>query len=85
MSEQVQISDHANLILTTSSSTLRDTSTHMEAIGATIRSGGKLITKYGRRETTDKILLALALLLYFGVIVYILKKRVFTFRFPELW
>ena len=83
MSDEVKLSEQTTMIITTSSSTLRDTHVHMNAIGQTIRSGGKLITKYGRRETTDKILLVLALLLYFGVILYILKKRIF--RYFEFW
>jgi protein transport protein SEC20 len=83
MGDEVRLSEQATMILTTSSSTLKDTGIHMTAIGQSIKSGGKLITKYGRREMTDKILLFMALLLYFGVIIYILKKRVFSFSFID--
>ncbi len=50
-------------------------------MGATIQSGGKLLSKYSRRELTDKILIALALCLFFGVVFYILRKRVFKYIF----
>ncbi|KAI6170771.1 Sec20 [Aphelenchoides bicaudatus] len=83
MGDEVRLSEQSTMILTTSSSTLKDTGLQMNAIGQSIKSGGKLITKYGRRELTDKILLFMALLLYFGVIIYILKKRVFTFPFMD--
>jgi protein transport protein SEC20 len=86
MGDEVRVSEQATMILTTSSSTLKDTGIHMTSIGQSIRSGGKLITKYGRREFTDKILIFFALLFYFGVILYILRKRVFTFSpFNYFW
>lgn len=60
---------------------LKETHLHFNSVGATIRSGGKLVSKYARRETTDKILIVLALMLYFGVVLYILSRRL---RFPWL-
>ncbi|KAH7710590.1 vesicle transport protein SEC20-like protein [Aphelenchoides avenae] len=77
MSDQVRQSEDTTSTLIHSSAQLRDTQVQFGAVGATIRSGGKLISKFARRETTDKILIALALTLYFGVVFYILRKRVF--------
>lgn len=54
---------------------LKETHSNYLSVSATVRSGGKLLSKYARRETTDKILIILALILYFGVIFYILRKR----------
>jgi protein transport protein SEC20 len=85
MNDEVKVSEQATMILTTSSSTLRDTGLQMGAIGQSIKSGGKLISKYARRETTDKILLFMALLLYFAVIFYILRKRMFILSFADYW
>ena len=75
MHEQVQQSEQTTSALVHSSSVLRDSHSNFNAVSATIRSGGKLISKYGRRETTDKILIVLCLVLYFGVCLYILRKR----------
>jgi protein transport protein SEC20 len=82
MNEEVRLSENATRILTCSSSVLQGASSRFDSIGHTILGGGKLLSKYARREITDKILLASALSLYFGVILYILQKRVFTFYLP---
>ena len=37
----------------------------------------RLITKFGRRDVVDKILIFFGLVLFFSVVVYIIKKRVF--------
>ena len=36
----------------------------------------RLITKYARRETTDKVLILFATAFFFAVVFYILRKRV---------
>ncbi|RCN51496.1 Sec20 [Ancylostoma caninum] len=41
-------------------------------------TGNKLLSKYERRELTDKILVTIALIFYFAVIYYILQKRVLS-------
>lgn len=82
MNDEVRLSEQTTTILGSSSSVLGDTQSQMGQIGHSIKASGKLLHKYGRREFTDKVLLTLALLLYFGVCIYILRKRVFTFN---LW
>ena len=37
----------------------------------------RLITKYARREVTDRVLILFAVAFYFSVVLYILRKRVF--------
>jgi protein transport protein SEC20 len=85
MNDEVKVSEQATRILTCSSEILRETNSHFNSIGNTIVGSGRLISKFGRRETTDSILIVLALLLYFGVILYILKKRVFRSFVDLLW
>ena len=36
----------------------------------------RLITKYARREVTDRVLILFAVAFYFAVVLYILRKRV---------
>uniref|UniRef100_A0A914D072 Sec20 C-terminal domain-containing protein n=1 Tax=Acrobeloides nanus TaxID=290746 RepID=A0A914D072_9BILA len=62
MSEQVQRSEDTTSTLIHSSAVLHETHNQFNAVGATIRVGGKMISKYARRETTDKFLIGLALL-----------------------
>uniref|UniRef100_A0A914HH02 Transmembrane protein 135 N-terminal domain-containing protein n=1 Tax=Globodera rostochiensis TaxID=31243 RepID=A0A914HH02_GLORO len=59
MGEQVEHSEQTTAALVHSSSVLRESHSNFTAVGNAIRSGGKLISKYGRRETTDKILIVL--------------------------
>merc|ERR1712034_247392 len=65
-------------------SNLEGTSRTVEEVGEEHRMGGgvigqsrKLITKYGRREFTDKVLIIFALAFFFAVVLYILRKRLF--------
>lgn len=60
-----------------SSSVLKDTSSEMEVMGSHIDISHRLVTKFGRRDVVDKILIFFGLVLFFSVVVYILKKRIF--------
>ncbi|XP_006623195.1 vesicle transport protein SEC20 [Apis laboriosa] len=42
-----------------------------------IVQSGKLLGKYGRREVTDKALVALAFIFFLACVIYILQKRLF--------
>uniref|UniRef100_A0A1I7ZG92 Vesicle transport protein SEC20 n=1 Tax=Steinernema glaseri TaxID=37863 RepID=A0A1I7ZG92_9BILA len=81
MGEQLKLSEETTTTLIHSSNVLQETEQQLTTMGSTIKSGGKLLAKYGRRECTDKILIVLALLFYFGVVMYILRKRVFPSLF----
>ncbi len=63
--------------LAESSSTMKDASEEFKSMGAVIGLSGKLISKYARRENTDRVLILFAASFFFGVVFYILRKRVF--------
>ncbi|XP_041121049.1 vesicle transport protein SEC20-like isoform X2 [Polyodon spathula] len=79
MSQQVHQSEETVTTLATSSRTVLETNEEFKAMTGTIQLGRKLITKYNRREFTDKLLIFLALALFLATVVYILKKRLFPF------
>lgn len=67
------------LTTATSSRTVQETNEEFKNMTGTIHLGRKLILKYNRRELTDKLLIFLALALFFATVLYILKKRLFPF------
>ncbi|KAL4631254.1 vesicle transport protein SEC20 isoform X1 [Arapaima gigas] len=79
MSQQVKQSEETMSTLATSSRTVQETNEEFKAMTGTIQLGRKLITKYNRREFTDKLLIFLALALFLATVLYILKKRLFPF------
>lgn len=72
---QVQSSKEAMHSLISSSSRISETGTGMEEIGASAKASSGLISKYNRREWTDRFLISAGLLLFFGVVLYIIQKR----------
>ncbi|XP_075958864.1 vesicle transport protein SEC20 isoform X2 [Anarhichas minor] len=79
MAEQVKQSEDTIGTLATSSSTVQETNDEFKSMTGTIHLGRRLILKYNRRELTDKLLIFLALALFFATVLYILKKRLFPF------
>ncbi|KAG7241826.1 hypothetical protein INR49_024796 [Caranx melampygus] len=79
MAQQVQQSEETITSLATSSRTIQETNEEFKTMTGTIQLGRKLITKYNRRELTDKLLIFLALALFLATVLYILKKRLFPF------
>ncbi|XP_010892655.1 vesicle transport protein SEC20-like [Esox lucius] len=79
MSQQVMQSEETMTTLATSSQAVQETNEEFKAMTGTIQLGRKLITKYNRRELTDKLLIFLALALFLATVFYILKKRLFPF------
>lgn len=77
MDSQVRQSEETLKALVGSSQILSETETEFRSMGANIGTSGKLLSKYGRREFTDRILFVLALLFFFGTVFYIVKKRLF--------
>ena len=63
--------------LMTSSDKVTSTKGELEHQQQVIVQSGKLLGKYGRREVTDKVLLALAFAFFFACVFYILQKRLF--------
>ncbi|XP_029669853.1 vesicle transport protein SEC20 isoform X1 [Formica exsecta] len=63
--------------LLTSSDKVGGTKDELEHQQQAIVQSGKLLGKYGRREVTDKVLLALAFAFFLACVFYILQKRLF--------
>ncbi|CAK8671380.1 vesicle transport protein SEC20-like [Clavelina lepadiformis] len=63
--------------LVTSSKSISDTNEELKDQSGLIHTGHRLLTKYNRREFTDKILIFLAMALFFATVLYILKRRLF--------
>lgn len=63
--------------LVTSSNNVQGTQEELLVTGSTIGQSGKLLAKYGRRETTDKVLLFFAFAFFLACVVYIIQKRLF--------
>lgn len=47
----------------------------MEEIGSKVSVSQSLISKFNRRDITDKVLIFLAILFFFTVVLYIIRKR----------
>jgi protein transport protein SEC20 len=60
-----------------SSSAVENTNDELATTGGTIQQSGKLLNKYSRRETTDKILVILAFIFFLACVFYIVQKRIF--------
>lgn len=78
MGDRVAQSEQTMDSLIHSSSVLVQTHTEFESHAGHIQTGNKLLSKYERRELTDKILVTIALILYLAVIYYVLQKRVLS-------
>ncbi|XP_017875340.1 vesicle transport protein SEC20 [Ceratina calcarata] len=63
--------------LATSSDKVTGTKDEMEHQQQVIVQSGKLLGKYGRREVTDKALVALAFVFFLACVFYVLQKRLF--------
>ena len=72
---QVESNKETLQSLFSSSHTVTATKNEMEGIGADMKRADGLISKYERRELTDKVLIGAGLCLFFGVVLYILQKR----------
>ncbi|XP_076024233.1 vesicle transport protein SEC20 isoform X1 [Genypterus blacodes] len=79
MAQGVMQSEDTIGTLATSSRTVQETNEEFRSMTGTIHLGRKLILKYNRRELTDKLLIFLALALFFATVLYILKNRLFPF------
>lgn len=77
MDAQVRHSEETLRTLASSSQSLGDVEAEFRSMGATVHSAGRLLSKLNRREITDRVLFALALMFFFGTAFYIVKKRLF--------
>jgi len=72
MDGQVKQSESVLTALIGSSQSLLETETEFKDMGGTIQSSGKLLSKYGRREITDK------LLIFFGSFILFRYVRLYS-------
>lgn len=77
LSETTQKSAATLEQLAASSTSVESTRDELAATGGSISLSGKLLTKYGRRECTDKVLLFIAFIFFIMCVIYIVYKRLF--------
>jgi len=77
LAETVEKSKQTVNSLEGTSKTVEEVREEHKMMGGVIGQSKKLITKYGRREFTDKVLIIFALAFFFAVVLYILRKRLF--------
>ncbi|UYV60923.1 hypothetical protein LAZ67_1002852 [Cordylochernes scorpioides] len=77
MASQVKQSENTLHTLLNSSSLVTDTREELKGMGTNILNSKKLLTKYNRRELTDKVLLFIAFVFFFACVLYIVKRRLF--------
>ncbi|KAI0223798.1 Vesicle transport protein SEC20 [Lamellibrachia satsuma] len=78
MATQVKSSEETVNTLAASSQQVGETQEEFRSMAGHIQSSKNLLTKYGRRECTDKLLILLALIFFFATVLYIVKKRFFS-------
>jgi len=76
MDDTVKQSMNALETIEMSSKTIKDTDKELKDQSGLIQTSNRLLTKLSRRECTDKIVIFLALLLFFGTVLYILYRRI---------
>ena len=57
---------------------MTETNEEFKSMSGHIYTSKKLLTKYNRRELTDRLLIILALVFFFSTVVYIVKKRLWS-------
>ncbi|OTF74394.1 vesicle transport protein SEC20-like protein [Euroglyphus maynei] len=77
LSTEVEKSGKNLETLVSSSALATETSQELRTMSNYISNSKTLLSKYGRREMTDKILTILALCFFFGCIIYVLFKRLY--------
>jgi protein transport protein SEC20 len=75
MNDQVEQSGQTLGTLVDSSAMINSTEQEFHSMSATVQVSSKLLSKYSRREFTDKMLFALTVLFFFGTVFYIVKQR----------
>ncbi|KAG0430541.1 hypothetical protein HPB47_022594, partial [Ixodes persulcatus] len=59
------------------SSVITESQEESRHMSSAILQSKKLLTKYGRREMTDRVLILLAVVFFFACVLYVLKRRLF--------
>lgn len=66
-----------NLCFILATSNVQGTHDELQATGSAISQSGKLLAKYDRRESTDKVILFLAFVFFLFCVLYIIQKRLY--------
>jgi len=77
MASQVSRSEATLQSLANQSNTVVTTQEEFKSMGALIGQSKTLLTKFGRREVTDKVLIFLAIAFFFACCFYVVTKRLF--------
>ncbi|XP_060562370.1 vesicle transport protein SEC20-like [Ruditapes philippinarum] len=78
MDAQVKKGNFTLTALEQSSKNLTDTHEEFKTMGGHIQNSKRILTKYGQRELTDKLLIFIALVFFFATVIYILKRRLWS-------
>lgn len=78
LARQAELSQQTLRSLAESSSTVNLTDEEFRGIGGLLNQSKVILTKYGRREVTDKILIFMALIFFYSCVVYVVSKRFFS-------
>ena len=82
MADELQRADNTLRTLDAQGKSLKDTLQEQRAVGSSLRTGSRALSKLSRRDFTDTILLLAAFAFFLLVVVHIAKKRV-GFLFPS--
>ena len=77
MAAQVTVSEQSLNSLISSSAVVTETQEEFKNMGSLLVQSRKLLSKYGRREITDRVLIFLALAFFFACCLYVVLKRLF--------
>lgn len=75
LARQAEQSQQTVRSLAESSSTVNLTDEEFRGIGGLLNQSRVILTKYGRREVTDKFLIFLALIFFYSCVIYVISKR----------
>jgi len=77
LATEVEKSSHNLDTLVISSAVATETSEEFKTMSNYIGNSKTLLNKYGRRELTDKVLIALAMAFFFGCAIYVALRRIY--------
>jgi len=75
LARQAELSQQTVRSLAESSSTVTLTHEEFRGIGGLLNQSRVILTKYGRREVTDKFLIVLAVIFFYSCVFYVVSKR----------
>lgn len=77
LASEVEKSKYTLDTLVTSSAVVTETSEEFKTMSSYIANSKTLLNKYGRRELTDKVLIALAIAFFYGCVAYVVLRRLY--------